>query len=126
LWGYLYLQIKSIKLCKEGVRKDILKFSFANRVIEVRRSRADLLEVLKILRGYEGINEQDFFRRHISNTTEHSIKLCKEGVRKDILKFSFANVIEQWNKLPEEVIIATSINGFKNNVDKFLKKSGGV
>jgi len=56
--------------------------------------------------------------RHISNTREHSIKLYKDRVNKDVLKFSFVNrVIEQWNKLPEIVVnvfIVNSVNFYKN------------
>ena len=48
--------------------------------LECRRMRADLLEVFKILKGFEGIEEQLFFKRHISNTRGHSMKLYKERV----------------------------------------------
>jgi len=35
----------------------------------------------------------------------HSLKLYKDRVNRDVLKYSFANrVIEQWNTLPEKVI----------------------
>ena len=81
--------------------------------------RADLIEVFKILKGFEGIDEKLFFKRHISNTRGHSMKLYKDRVNRDILKFSFANrVIEQWNKLPETVV---NVNTFKNKLDKLLK-----
>ncbi len=92
--------------------------------LECRRVRADLLEVFKILKGYEGVEEKLFFSRHISNTRGHSMKLYKDRVNRDVLKYSFANrVIEQWNRLPEEVISANSINSFKNKVDKYLKSN---
>ena len=83
--------------------------------LECRRLRADLIEVFKILKGFEGIEEKLFFKRHISNTRGHSMKLYKDRVNRDILKYSFAiRVIEQWNKLPEKVISASSINSFQN------------
>ena len=89
----------------------------------MQKNEADLLEVFKILKGCEGIEEQLFFKRHISNTRGHSMKLYKERVNRDVLKYSFANrVIEQWNKLPEDVISANSINSFKNKLDKYLKE----
>ena len=54
------------------------------------------------------------------------MKLYKERVIKDVCKYSFVNrVIDQWNSLPEEVISATSINSFKNRLDKFLTKKLG-
>ena len=52
------------------------------------------------------------------------MKLYKNRVNRDVLKYSFANrVTEQWNRLPEEVISANSINSFKNRVDKYLKSN---
>ena len=64
-----------------------------------------------------------FFSRHISNTRGHTMKLHKDRVNRDVLKYSFANrVIEQWNRLPEEVVSANGINTFKNKLDKYLKK----
>jgi hypothetical protein len=52
------------------------------------------------------------------------MKLYKDRVNKDVLKYSFGNrVIDQWNNLPEMVINATSINMFKNRLDTFLINS---
>ena len=39
--------------------------------LECRRLRADLIEVFKILKGFEGIEEELFFQRHLSNTRGH-------------------------------------------------------
>ena len=51
------------------------------------------------------------------------MKLYKNRVNSDVLKYSFANrVIEHWNKLPENVINVNSINSFKNKVDKYLSE----
>ena len=47
--------------------------------LENRRMRADLIEVFKILKGFEGIDEKLFFKRHISNTRGHSMKLYKKS-----------------------------------------------
>jgi hypothetical protein len=63
-------------------------------------------------------------KRHVSNTWGHSLKLHKYWADKDVLKYGFAyrlRVVEQWNKLPEKVVSAGSINSFVNNLDKFLK-----
>ena len=51
------------------------------------------------------------------------MKAYKESVNRDVLKYGFANrVIKQWNKLPEYVISANSINSFKNKLDTCLKE----
>ena len=50
------------------------------------------------------------------------MKLYKMRVNKDIFKFSFGHrVIDEGNKLPEEVINAEGKNLFKTKVDKFLR-----
>ena len=78
---------------------------------------ADLIEVFKILNVFEGV-EDELFKRHISNTMGHSMKLYKDRLNKDVLKFRFANrIFDQWSKLPERVISANSINCFKNNFE---------
>ena len=80
-----------------------------------------MLEVFKIFKGYEGVNGDCFFRIKSTNTRGHFMKLYKERVYKDVCKYSFSNrVIDKWNSLPEDSINATSINMFKNRLDKFL------
>ena len=99
--------------------------------LETRRSRADMLEVFKILRGFEGVDERVFFNRFTErigvNTRGHSLKLVKERFNKDVMKYSFSNrVINMWNRLPENVVNCTSINSFKTNVDKIIRKKWGI
>jgi hypothetical protein len=95
--------------------------------LETRRTRADMLEVFKILTGKEGLEEETFFTRGKGVTRGHSMKLYKENCRKDVLKFSFGNrVVNTWNKLPEQVVNCESINSFKRNIDKLLRKNGGT
>ena len=87
---------------------------------KTRRVRADMLEVFKILKGYKGINGDCFFRIQCAKTRGYSMKLYKERVNKDVLKYSFGNrVTDHWNNLTEEVINATSINMFKNRFNKY-------
>ena len=56
------------------------------------------------------------------------MKLYKMRVNKDVFKFSFGHrvgLIDEWNKLPQEVINAEGINSFKTKVDKFLRNKWG-
>jgi len=97
--------------------------------LETRRLRADLIEVFKIIKGYEGLDERKFCKRQSESVTRgHSLKLYKQRVNKDVLKFSFGHrVVDEWNKLPEEVVNATGINNsFKTKVDKFLRSKGSL
>jgi hypothetical protein len=94
--------------------------------LEKRRIRADMLEVFKIMKGFEGIRGDSFFEIRCSKTRGHSMKLYKERVNKDVLKYSFGNrVVDLWNSLPEEVINSNSINSFKNRLEKHLRKNLG-
>ena len=82
--------------------------------------------IIQIIKRYEGLDERAFFKRQESVTRGHSLKLYKMRVNKDVFKFSFGHrVIDEWNKLPEEVINAEGINLFKTIVDKFLRNKWG-
>ena len=42
-------------------------------------------------------------------------------------KFAFANrVVNEWNLLSEEVVLADSVNSFKNRLDKHLNLRGFI
>jgi ribonuclease P/MRP protein subunit RPP40 len=86
-----------------------------------RRWRGDLIETYKIFHYYTA-NPQNFFQLADSNTRGHSLKLAKKYSRTDIRKFTYSNrIVETWNSLPDHVVQATSVNMFKNRLDKFLK-----
>ena len=54
----------------------------------------------------------------------HSLALVKSHSRLDIRKYTFSQrVVNDWNKLPEECINATSVNMFKNKIDQYYLKT---
>ena len=62
----------------------------------------------------------------VSHIMQPSMKLYKDKVNKDVLKFSFANrIIVHWNNLPDKVVNVNSINSFKNGLDKFFRSKKG-
>jgi hypothetical protein len=72
------------------------------------------------------VQSSTFFKRREGVTRGHSIKLFKPGCQKDVLKFSFGHrSVEKWNKLPQHVVNSTTVNGFKRNIDNFLRNNGG-
>ena len=79
----------------------------------------------KIMHGYEGLNKDMFFRiKNDSITRGHSLALVKSHSRLDIRKYTFSHrVVNDWNKLPEECINATSVNMFKNKIDQYYLKT---
>jgi len=52
-------------------------------------------------------------------TRGHSLKISKHSCTKDIRKYCFSNkVINRWNSLPDHIVQASSINVFKNGLQK--------
>ena len=65
--------------------------------LETRFLRADLIEVFKILRGFENVDPEKFFQVvRDDGRRGHSFKLFKRRYRLDVGRFKFANwVCEQ-------------------------------
>ena len=56
-----------------------------------------------------------------SRTRGHKATLVKEQHRLDMRKYSFSQrVINEWNKLPNDYVNASSVNMFKNRIDRYL------
>ena len=101
--------------------------------LELRRERADLLEMFKIMKGMEGLEKNYFFREGTKVRKEevatrgHSMKVCKERFRLDAGKYSFGNsVVDSWNALPEYIVEQGTINGFKSKLDQYLGRRKGI
>ena len=94
--------------------------------LETRRLRGGQIEVFKTLNGYENIDSNIFFEiRQIKITRGHNFTLVKKQSRLDVRKFSFSQrTINVWNKLSIECVHASSVNMFKNKIDKYLVKAG--
>ena len=82
--------------------------------------------VFKILNGYENIDCNIFFEIKESKITRgHNFTLVKKQSRLDVRKFSFSQrTINVWNKLPAECVQASSVNMFKNRIDKYIVEAG--
>ena len=82
-----------------------------------RRLRGDLVNVYKYMNNLYDVKsiiseDKDDTRRG------HSAKLEKLGCKKDIRLYFFSNrVVARWNKIPQEVIDAPSIDSFKKSLD---------
>ena len=52
----------------------------------------------------------------------HSFKLETVRAKYDVRKYAFSSrIISSWNCLTEDIVCASSINVFKNKLDKFWK-----
>ena len=96
-------------------------FRYENRLrklglttLKVRRERGDMIETYKIMTGKENIDRNQFFHLADSkyNLRGHDMRIDKARFRLDIRKFSFnQRVINEWNRLPRNVVQAKSVNG---------------
>ena len=93
--------------------------------LETQRLRGNQIEVFKIFNGYENIDSIFFEIRQSKITRGHNFTLVKKQRRFDVRKFSFSQrTINVWNKLSTECVHASSVNMFKNKIDKYLVKAG--
>jgi len=89
--------------------------------LEKRRQRGDLIEMYKILTGKDKVEPGKFFHLAQSdyNLRGHNLKIFKPRCSTSFRLHSFSQrSIDIWNRLPREVVEATSVNGFKNQLDK--------
>ena len=78
--------------------------------------------MFKIVNGYEDVDRDMFFKlKEGRRTRGHKAALIKEQYRLDIRKYSFSQrVINEWNKLPNDCVNASSVNMFKNKIYRYL------
>ena len=88
--------------------------------LKYRRYRGDMIEVYKIINGIYDQSVIPHLSRNINSRARgNSCKLQVFYSRLDICKYSFCNrVVCIWNSLPDYVVSSTSVNNFKNNLDK--------
>ena len=92
--------------------------------LETRFLRADLIEVFKMLRGFENVDPEKFFQVPVvrdDGRRGHSSSF-KRRYRLDVGRFKFANrVCEEWNGLDDDVDAVGSVNAFKRKLDHHLR-----
>ena len=95
--------------------------------LETRFLRADLIEVFKILKGFENVDPEKFFQVVGDDGRRgHVFKLFKKRSRLDVGRFKFANrVCEEWNGLDDDVVGVGSVNAFKRKLDHHLRNVRG-
>ena len=91
--------------------------------LEIRRTRGDLIEVIKIFKGFDQIDSGRFFEVVESCTRGHKMKIFKKGCHLDCRKYFFSNrVVNLWNKLPGYVLACDTIETFKARLDKVISQ----
>jgi len=93
-----------------------------------RRSRADLIQVFKILKGIDDVDSSTWFtlvgqepQRVTRNTSYHG-NLVATRSKSDIrLNFFTNRVVSRWNGLPTDVKDSRTLNIFKSKLDGMFK-----
>ena len=69
-----------------------------------------------VVNGYEDVGRNIFFKlKEGSRTRGHKAALVKKQGKLDMRNYSFSqSVINEWNKLPNDFVNASSVNMFKN------------
>ena len=128
--------LERVQRCATKLVPSIKKLSYEIRLkkldltsLERRRTIGDLIETFKILKGMENIDKEQFFE--ISDTGHnlrgHNMTLAVNRSRLDTRKFFFNNrVVCHWNDLTQEIVDATSVNSFKNKLDKHWSRDMGT
>ena len=95
-----------------------------NKSHKIRRERADLIEVYKIMNNIEQVEKDTFFKfPNYAATRGHQFKLAKKQHRLKVRSNSFSlRVIDSWNSLPDKVVMAPSLNSFKSRLNTFGKE----
>jgi hypothetical protein len=111
---------KSIWECRNMNYKDRLIF-LNLPTLKYRRHRGDMIEVYKILNCIYDPNITPAVLRDVNSRTRgNDLKLSKLRCKLDVRKYSFCcRVVDLWNSLPNSVVLSSSLNSFKNNLDKF-------
>ena len=95
--------------------------------LEMRRRRNDMIQVFKILEGYDNVNPDTWFRKASENSlrsTRQSVdptNLLKPKVKTELRSNFFSvRIVNEWNHLPLEIKMAPSLSLFKSNLDRYL------
>lgn len=89
--------------------------------LETRRLRGQLIEVFKILKGFNNVDYRNFFTLNENQTRNNGLKIelkrFSTSLCGNFFTYKIGNV---WNGLPSEVVNSSSVEQFKNRLDKIL------
>ena len=95
--------------------------------LETRRLRGQLIEVFKILRGFDNVDYREMFQLSEGVTRNNGYKLELKRYQRDLCGNYFTySICGKWNALPAEVVNSDSVEQFKNRLDRYLPHRMGV
>ena len=89
--------------------------------LKTRRLRGDLIETYKIIYGLKKEMCEKFFKMADVDVTREPRMVKGLRCRQE---FFSQRVIDEWNKLPPQVVNAPSVNFFKSELENHWKRYG--
>ena len=94
---------------------------------ETRRLRGDLIEVFKIIKGFDKVDYLTFFHLSTTGLRGHNLKLFKPSFTRNVGQYTSSNrVIDSWNRLPQDIISCESLDNFKKKLNRLFKFCWGL
>ena len=134
VWSVIYkkdaIQLENVQRRATKMVPNIRNLTYSNRLkhlglptLQYRRLRTDIIQTFKIIKDIDIVDKNKVFPPNRASVTRgHQEKIYKKYSRTNIRKFCFTQrIVDTWNSLPREVISATSINSFKNKINKHWK-----
>ena len=139
-----------IPVCRPYLKKDIIKLERVQKkytkmitgckkltymqrldklnltTLEERHHRADMIQVFKVLNDRSQVFPVDFLKLSDRLGRRNSLKLYKKRYCVELCKQSFTSrVVDEWNKLPDKVVLSVDVNHFKNSFDCLMREVRG-
>ena len=129
------MEIKLIERVQRSATKKVNGFkllSYTERMERLRlpsllyrRNRGDMIECYKLTHDLHDNDVKLHLPLSLTPRRGHQYKLFKQrAVNLDIRKYAFSiRVVDNWNKLPDEVVSAPSLNSFKSRLDAYWNEN---
>ena len=94
--------------------------------MEARHERADMIQVYKVLKDEGNVFLDNCLTKNVRIGRKNSSGLYNTHCNLKLTRRSFAfRVVDNWNKLSDEVVLSGTVEKFKNSLDKFMRCSRG-
>lgn len=89
--------------------------------LETRRLRGQLIEVFKILHGFDNLDHERLFKLNRNATRSNGWKLdLPRYTCNAVGNFFTVKICNTWNKLPADVVDSSTVEQFKTRLDRIL------
>ena len=81
-----------------------------------------MIMTYKIITGKVNLDREDFFTfaQNQTNRRSHHYKILKPKAVKDVRRNTISTrVVNDWNNLPKDVVLAQTTNEFKSKIDAY-------